>query len=755
MTPVELLLSRLSGKKKTGKGWSAKCPAHGDRKASLSVSEGDDGRALVKCHAGCEFEAIVVAAGLTPSDSMPAPDGKSSTRKPRGKSEPNAKVFMTASKVVTALEAKLGKRSGLWTYHDAAGKPCGLVVRWDRADGKMILPVSRHGNSWSNTGMPDPRPLYALSELSKATTIVLTEGEKAADAARTLGFVATTTAGGCEAADKTDLGPLSDKEVWILPDNDSPGRKYADKVAERLLSLGPKTTVRIVELPGLPEKGDIVDWIEAQGPGADPGILRERIETLASAAEPRHPADAGDRAFVPFPVEVLPVPIREFVIAGALSIGCDPSYLALPLLVSLAAAIGNSRRLELKHGWLVPAIHWGAVIGESGTAKTPAFNVAMKAVRERQRLAMDRHKLAMKRYEIDLARWEKEMAGWKRNGKAVDPPPKPEPPKCERFVVSDATVEALTPILGENPRGLLSARDELAGWIGSFDRYAAKGKPGTDAAHWLSMHNGGGFVSDRKTGTPRTIDVPHAVVSVIGGIQPGILLRVLGQEHRESGLAARLLVTWPPRKAKLWTDESIDPSLEKAVAGVVNRLYELQPTLGDAGEPQPILITMSPAAKKAYVEFFNHHNCEQLGMTGDIAAAWSKLEEYAARLALVIHCARWAADDPTLASVESLDIQSMEAGIRLAEWFKSEAKRVYAMLDETQGESDRRRLVEWILRKGGSTTAREVQQGCRWLKSSGTAEVALNELKQTGRGRWEEVPTSASGGQPTRKFRLS
>ena len=50
-------------------------------------------------------------------------------------------------------------------------------------------------------------------------------------------------------------------------------------------------------------------------------------------------------------------------------------------------------------------------------------------------------------------------------------------------------MEAIAPLLQANPRGLLLSRDELAGWIGSFDRYTG-GKGSADAAHWLSMHNG-------------------------------------------------------------------------------------------------------------------------------------------------------------------------------------------------------------------------------------------------------------------------
>src|SRR5262249_5774311 len=111
--------------------------------------------------------------------------------------------------------------------------------------------------------------------------------------------------------------------------------------------------------------------------------------------------------FKPFPVDTLPRPLRGFVAAGAKAIGCDPSYLALPLLVALASAIGNTRRLELKRGWYAPAILWGAIVGESGTAKTPAFKLVMRPVRERQRKALERHAEEMKQYEADLARWEK------------------------------------------------------------------------------------------------------------------------------------------------------------------------------------------------------------------------------------------------------------------------------------------------------------------------------------------------------------
>lgn len=756
MTPVELVLAKLPGAKRAGKGWSARCPAHEDRKASLSVSSGDDGRALVNCHKGCSVEAVVSAIGMTVRDLMPA--GPSSAPNRCGKPKPDGKAFPTAKEAVAELERRHGKRSALWTYHNAHGEPVGLVVRWDRPEGKDIRPVARHGDDWRIGAMPDLRPLYGLPELAKAKLVVVTEGEKAADAARSIGFVATTSVGGASAASLTDWQPLAGMEVWIWPDNDTPGRKFANTVASILAKLTPACIVRIVALPGLPEKGDIVDWLNNQGDTAEPDDLRQQLETLSRAVEPIFigPTTDDEEQFQPFPVKALPEPIRGFVASGAKAIGCDPSYLALPLLTSMAAAIGNTRRLELKRGWSAPAIIWSAIVGESGTMKTPAYKLVMRPILERQRKSMARHAEAMEQYDAEYARWEKEFAAWKRDKKTADEPPvKPIMPACERFVVSDTTVEALAPILLANPRGLLLARDELSGWIGSFDRYAGKKTSSADSANWLSMHNAESMIVDRKTGFPRTIHVPQAAVCVTGGIQPGTLQRALGTEHRDSGLAARLLLTIPPRKQKEWTEADIDPKAEAKLAGLFDRLLDLQPIEGDDGEPRATLVRMDASAKAAWIAYYNSHAAEQVDLTGDLSAAWSKLEEYAARLALVVHFAGWAAGDPELTNPNILDGASMSAGIVLANWFKIEARRIYALLDETETERNQRRTIEWIVRKGGAVSAREAQQGCRWLKESGAAEEALEELVKAGCGKWQPIETTPKGGQPSRVFVLN
>jgi putative DNA primase/helicase len=103
----------------------------------------------------------------------------------------------------------------------------------------------------------------------------LVEGEKDADALYSLGFTATTNAGGAGKWQPTYTQALAGADVVILPDNDEPGRKHATDVAARLRPVA--ASVRVLELPGLPPKGDVSDWIATVG-------TRERLERLATGA---------------------------------------------------------------------------------------------------------------------------------------------------------------------------------------------------------------------------------------------------------------------------------------------------------------------------------------------------------------------------------------------------------------------------------------------------------------------------------------
>ena len=76
-------------------------------------------------------------------------------------------------------------------------------------------------------------------------------------------------------------------------------------------------------------------------------------------------------------------------------------------------------------------------------------------------------------------------------------------------------------------------------------------------------------------------------------------------------------------------------------------------------------------------------------MTGELAAAWSKLEGYSARFALLVHMIRVESSDTTLANVGAVDEQSIAAGVALSRWFGDEAARVYGIIG---GDAEDRRF---------------------------------------------------------------
>jgi hypothetical protein len=466
----------------------------------------------------------------------------------------------------------------------------------------------------------------------------------------------------------------------------------------------------------------------------------EKTET-SQTEEQTHRADAAQ--FEPMPLQHFPPVMRDYVNSVSQAVGCDPSFVALPLLAVCAGVIGNARRLRVKRGWFVPPIIWSALIGESGTQKSPPLRAVIRPLKTRQQRQIEEHGRDVSDYKSAVAEYKLAMKSFKQTGEGT-PPAEPRPPICSRCSVSDTTIEGLVPILSDNWRGVVLQRDELVGWIGGFDKYSKAGTASTDAAHWLSIYNADSIVVDRKTGEPRTLFVPDPSVTVVGTIQPGVLNRVLSDEHRENGLAARLLMVYPPRRIKRWTDAEIPESQETALEDLIDRLSALSPDLDSQGDNKPGIVFLTEPARLAFIDYYNQTGEEQSGMSGDLAAAWSKREETAARIALVFHCVRQV----TTGDVEEwkCDGDSMQAAIVLAEWFKNETQRIQTLLCESSEERKLRQLAEWIRFRGGTVRARDVARGRRDTPSTEAAELKLLALVNAGFGEWRTIDSTMSGG---------
>jgi hypothetical protein len=149
-----------------------------------------------------------------------------------------------------------------YIYRKPDGTPHQEVIRLNH-DGKKTFRQLRFENGVAVPGVKDielfPYNLH-LIEQYQASRIIVVEGEKDADTLTALGFIATTNPGGSKNWPDHFAKYFIGRDVIVLPDNDVAGRAHAKKVVENIIS-GAKS-VRLIELAGLPEKGDVTDWIK-------------------------------------------------------------------------------------------------------------------------------------------------------------------------------------------------------------------------------------------------------------------------------------------------------------------------------------------------------------------------------------------------------------------------------------------------------------------------------------------------------------
>ena len=190
---------------------------------------------------------------------------------------------------------RFGYASKEYRYRGADGALLLIVRRYDTEDGgkQVVAWTYRAPGQWEPKKPPKPWPLYGLEALAKDPDglILLTEGEKAADAAgRLLPGIGVTTLNGSGSAEDADLGPLAGRDVVLLPDADEPGRKYAVTLLSRL--KGKVRSLRIMDVwsLGWTEGADVADcdslpegWL-GQAMDAD-AWLEDHPEDAAKVAE--------------------------------------------------------------------------------------------------------------------------------------------------------------------------------------------------------------------------------------------------------------------------------------------------------------------------------------------------------------------------------------------------------------------------------------------------------------------------------------
>lgn len=252
--------------KESGEYWMTLCPCHDDSTPSLSIWDKESGGVSWKCFAGCDYKTIGIE--LYRQKLLPRPTTKSTGGQ-------------------------------FFDYTDEKGSPVISVQRINLPDGKKKFCQYRFDSEGNRKpgirGYVDKPPVFNLPIVKEAIeeqiTVFIVEGEKHAVALQKEGIPATTNVGGAGKWRDYHSDQLRGAKVVILPDNDVPGRDHAQKVAKSL--TGKAKDIRILELSGLPSKGDVLDFLHQEDTDFDKQI--KRLKRLARQTPVYQPEVSDDK----------------------------------------------------------------------------------------------------------------------------------------------------------------------------------------------------------------------------------------------------------------------------------------------------------------------------------------------------------------------------------------------------------------------------------------------------------------------------
>jgi hypothetical protein len=259
------------------------------------------------------------------------------------------------------------------------------------------------------------------------------------------------------------------------------------------------------------------------------------------------------------PRGLLPEVIENFARIQGEMMGADPAGLAVAALVTCAAAIPDTIKLQVKRHdphWRESARLWAALVGSPSTKKSPILSAATAPL-----CRMDGE--MFRAWQSDLATFNA-MPKDERNGQHA--------PAQTRLRIEDATVEAAQAVLEGSPWGVLLLQDELSGFFGAMDKYNGGKGASADRAFWLRSFNGGEFALNR-VGRGAAL-IPNLSVCLLGGIQPEPMRKVAGDAH-DDGLLQRLFPV-VLKRATIGQDAPA-PDVARQYSDLVERLRLLRP----------------------------------------------------------------------------------------------------------------------------------------------------------------------------------
>jgi len=462
-----------------------------------------------------------------------------------------------------------------------------------------------------------------------------------------------------------------------------------------------------------------------------------------------------------FPLECLGKPVREWVERAADGAGVTVAHVAVPALGIASSLIGMARRVMATTSWIYPTTCWAAVVGASGTGKTPGLDTIKRALDQVMRNNRNKIDALRRQHETKAATAKAARDQWKKEveeatAAGTNAPQMPEaatdPGKfiAPRSYISNATIERLGELLQARPQGMLQLMDELAALFMNMSRYSG----GEDNQFWLEAWNGGASIVERIN---RSIQIDHLLVGLVGGVQPDKLARSF--EGDQDGMYARFLFAWPPEPIyRPLTDKTIeaDPDIENAMKRL-DGLAEFE-----NGNLVKRSIELSPRAREEFEKLRKWAHRKKQGLDGRERDWMAKAEAHALRLSGTLCLLDWASGKVPLSGVfppvpTAIGSDYMSAAIRLVrEYFWPHARAALRQIGLSDRHVNARQILRWIRanRKPGQDISREdIRRDAlgQKLDAERTSEL-LAAIARAGWVREKRVDDHQGAGRPVYRW---
>ncbi|WP_022851529.1 YfjI family protein [Limisalsivibrio acetivorans] len=403
--------------------------------------------------------------------------------------------------------------------------------------------------------------------------------------------------------------------------------------------------------------------------------------------------EKGLRPVIKLTSGMLPKAYRDFIVDVSYRLQVPLEYIAVPLITLTGSLIGRELKVIPKRkdtSWKVVPNLWGIVVGDPSTKKSPALTAALnrpiryleneisKHYSEKYENERDAINTVIKGLEVkkckattiqEARNITMEIRKHKENLSSI--------PSKRQLKINDVTAEALMELLSENPQGLLYYRDEISALLDSLNKKGYEQKKTILLESW----NGDSPYHDHRIGR-KSIKVEHACLSIVGGIQPEVLIQHISESLRKKGndgfIQRFQLMVYPDTAERKYTDESNNDKAQETVYSILNKLTFLDyRSIFDSLESKSgndNIIRFNSEAQKVFEDWDKELIARTVEMDSCMLGQHiSKYESLLPSLALIFHLTDICSEN----FEKNISVESLKLAIQWCEYLESHAMRLY------------------------------------------------------------------------------